>query len=101
MTTFRKGGRVTCKLCGDIMSTQEWRDKTDCSHSPHCTCPKVKMANELMQQTIDKAKGIPIQIVKKEHTMDIPPGNPKSPDTNVYIEVPTVLTFAVTPAKRK
>lgn len=99
----RRKGKVTCRKCGMVFSgVDEWASFEDCGNSD-CYCPKVKEAMEAAMLVINKARQVPLKatIITKEH--DVPPrfGNrlKNKEDTFVYVEVPTIQTFQVSPIK--
>ena len=103
VTTMARKARnkITCKLCGQVfMGNEEWIEFEDCQNS-NCPCPRVKEAAVLTRETINKARvAAKTTILKKEHDMPLR-ANSKGTDDEVYIIVPTIQTFQVSPIKKR
>ena len=102
MNMARKArNKITCKMCGQVfMGQEEWLEFDDCQNS-NCSCPRVKEAAILTREAINKARVTAKTIVlKKEHDMPLR-ANSKGTDEEVYILVPTIQTFQVSPIKKR
>lgn len=99
----RHKGKITCRKCGMVFScAEEWAAFEDCTNSG-CYCPKVKEAVEAATNVINKARQVPNKtiIIRKEHDVPRRFGHiaDNTEDNMVYIEVPTIQTFNVTPIR--
>lgn len=101
----RRKGKITCRKCGMVFNgAEEWASFEDCTNVD-CRCPKVKEAVEVTNNVINKARQVPTKtiIIKKEHDIPRRYGQiaANKVDSMVYIEVPTIQTFQVTPIRGK